>query len=181
MSAQPISDLTLRPATRDDVSAILDIYNHAVIHTTASYDQEAVTLQQRLEWFDRRVKGQWPVVVAVAGGQVVGYGSYGTFRDKVGYSKTVEHSVYVAPGQQGKGVGTQILTWLINQARAEGYHVMLGSIDAENAGSLRFHAQQGFVEVARMPQVGYKFGRWLDMVFMQLTLNGEAAPIATVN
>lgn len=167
---------TLRPATREDIPALLDIYNHAVIHTTASYDLQSVSLAARLEWFEQRQAAGWPIVVAEQQGKVVGYGSYGTFRDKPGYRLTVEHSIYVAPEQQSSGVGSLLMHWLIDHARTSGLHVMIGSIDADNTGSLRFHQRFGFVEVARMPQVGHKFGRWLDMVFVQLTLNDEAAP-----
>lgn len=164
--------ITLRPATPADLPAILAIYNDAVLHTTASYDLEPSTLAQRAAWLDERTRQGFPVIVADEGGEVVGFGSYGTFRDKPGYRHTVEHSVYVAPGRRGRGIGRALLAELIALARAQGKHAMVGGVDAENTGSLQFHLALGFVEVARFREVGYKFGRWLDIIFVELILDG---------
>ncbi len=166
----------VRSAERADLPAILDIYNHAVEHTTASYDLEPQTLAARTAWFETRQAQGWPVLVAVRAGLVVGWSSYGTFRDKPGYRHSVEHSVYVAPGVQGGGLGTALMRPLIARARQDGHHVMLGAVDAENAGSLRFHERLGFERAAHFRQVGHKFGRWLDMVFLQLLLEQLPEP-----
>jgi len=166
----------VRSAKRADLPAILEIYNHAVEHTTASYDLEPQTLAARTAWFKARQAQGWPVLVAVQAGQVAGWGSYGTFRDKPSYRHSVEHSVYVAPGVQGGGLGTALMHPLIERARQDGHHVMLGAVDAENAGSLRFHERLGFERVAHFRQVGHKFGRWLDMVFLQLLLEHPPEP-----
>jgi L-amino acid N-acyltransferase len=165
-----ITAAQVRPAVHADVPAILDIYNHAVLHTTASYDLEPQALETRLVWFDLRMQEGWPVLVAEVGGRVVGWSTYGRFRDKPGYRHTVEHSVYIAPDVQATGLGTALMGPLIEQARQGGYHVMIAGVDADNVGSLRFHERLGFVQVAHFRQVGHKFGRWLDLVFLQLTL-----------
>jgi L-amino acid N-acyltransferase len=163
---------TLRPATPADIPAILAIYNDAVIHSTASYDLEPSTLEQRAVWYHERVGQGFPVLVAELQGEVVGFGTYGKFRDKPGYRHTVEHSLYLAPGHRGRGIGRTLLQELIRLARAQGKHAMIGGIDAENAASLRFHLALGFVEVARFREVGHKFGRWLDIIFVELLLDG---------
>lgn len=165
---------TIRPATAADLPGILDIYNHAVVHTTASYDLEPVSLHSRQDWFAARQKAGFPVLVAEgAGGEVLGFASYGTFREKPGYNGTVEHSVYIRDGQRGAGLGQALMERLIAEARQQGLHVMLGSVDADNAGSIAFHERLGFRQVAHFHQVGRKFGRWLDMVFMELLLEDE--------
>ncbi len=165
-----ITAVQVRPAVRADVPAILEIYNHAVLHTTASYDLEPQVLDVRLAWFDLRVLEGWPVLVAEQGGRVVGWSTYGRFRDKPGYRHSVEHSVYVAPEVHGSGLGTALMRPLIEQARQDGHHVMIAGVDAENAGGLHFHERLGFVQAAHFRQVGHKFGRWLDLVFLQLML-----------
>jgi phosphinothricin acetyltransferase len=163
-------EITIRPADRADLPAILAIYNDAVLHTTASYDLEPITLEQRAAWFEERERKGFPVLAADSGGEVVGFGAYGTFREKPGYRHTVEHTVYVAPGRRGRGVGRALLAELVRLARAQGKHAMIGGVDAENEGSLRFHLALGFVEVGRLREVGHKFGRWLDIIFVELIL-----------
>ncbi|MVN88867.1 GNAT family N-acetyltransferase [Deinococcus sp. HMF7620] len=160
----------VRPAFLRDVPAITAIYNHAVVHTTASYDLEPVTEASRLAWFEARQADGWPVWVAEQGGQVVGWATFGPFRAKPGYRFTAEHSVYVAPDAQGQGAGRLLMTTLIAEARQRGLHSLIGGVDAENTSSLAFHARLGFVPVAHFRQVGRKFDRWLDLVFVQLLL-----------
>lgn len=167
---------TLRPATRGDVPAILGIYNHAVEHTTASYDLEPVDLDSRLAWFDDKRAEGWPVLVAADRGEVIGWATFGPFRVKLGYRFTAEHSVYVREDQRGAGVGRSLLLALIGDARSRGLHALVGGVDAENAASIAFHERLGFVRVAHFRQVGHKFGRWLDLVFLQLLLDGAGNP-----
>jgi phosphinothricin acetyltransferase len=169
-ASPPRLDTIVRAAARDDVSAISAIYNQAVEHTTASWDWTPELLETRLAWFDDKVAGGWPVVVAEDASGVVGWGSYGPFRTKDGYAQTVEHSVYVDLGRRGAGIGSALLVPLIQRARADGHHVMIGGVSADNLGSVAFHQRHGFVEVARFSEVGRKFDRWLDLVFLQLTL-----------
>ncbi len=162
--------LSIRPAADADLPAITAIYNDAGVGTTASYDLEPVSLDSRRSWFEQRSRAGFPIVVAELDGRVIGYASYGPFRDKAGYAYTVEHSVYVARDARQRGVGQALMADLVSHARDRGVHVMIGVLDADNAASIAFHRRLDFAEVARLPQVGRKFGRWLDVVMVQLTL-----------
>ena len=163
-------NVTLRPATPNDLGKILDIVNHSILHTTANYSYEIQNLEVQTKWFEDKKAKNLPVIVADLNGEVVGFGSYGQFREKIGYQYTVEHSVYVVDNVIGKGVGSKLLTELICLAKKQGYHVMIGAIDADNAGSIAFHEKFGFVATGTIREVGYKFDHWLDLVFMQLIL-----------
>lgn len=167
--------INVRSAEREDVPAILAIYNDAVLNTTASYDYEPHTLDQRLAWYDEHVERRWPVFVAVnADGMVAGWCALGKFRDKIGYRYSTEHSIYIAPGSRKQGIGSLLLPVLIDSARSLGYHAMIAGMDASNEPSQRLHARFGFEQVAHFKQVGFKFGRWLDLIFMQLILTPDA-------
>lgn len=163
-------EITIRPAMTADLKSILDIVNHAILHTTANYNYEPQTFDSQLQWFKDKQRHGFPVIVAEFENQVIGYGAYGTFREKIGYQYTVEHSVYVTENHYGKGVGKLLLTELIRLARAQHFHVMVGAIDAHNAESIAFHKKFGFVECGVIRQAGFKFGKWLDLLFMQLIL-----------
>lgn len=160
----------VRGAGEADLSGILAIYNHAVEHSTAIWNESLVDLENRRGWWRGRVEAGFPVLTAVEGEDVLGYASYGPFRAFDGYRLTVEHSVYVAEGARRRGVGSALLEALTAEARRAGMHVILGGIAADNEASLRLHRKLGFVETARMAEVGQKFGRWLDLVFMQKVL-----------
>ena len=164
--------MLVRQATLTDVPGILDIYNEAVLNTTASYDYEPSTLEMRAAWFDEHVRTGYPVVVAEdESGRVAGWGSLSQFRVRIGYRFTAEDSVYVAAGRRGQGIGTQLLAPLIESARAMGLRAVIAAVDADNAPSLRLHERHGFVKVGHFRQVGYKFGRWLDVVYLELLLS----------
>jgi len=160
---------TIRPATEADLPAILAIYNDAVTKTTSIWNEAPSDLESRLAWFTVRRKAGFPVLVADEGG-VQGYGSFGEFRPFDGYRHTVEHSVYVLDAAQGKGFGRMLLAALIEEARRMGKRVMVGAIDASNYASLALHETMGFEETGRMPGVGEKFGKRLDLVLVQLNL-----------
>jgi L-amino acid N-acyltransferase len=162
---------TIRLATPTDLPAILAIYNDAVLHTTASYDYEPATLEARIAWFEARNAQGLPILVATNDDLVVGWSSFGPFRPWAGYRYSVEHSIYVAAERRGQGIGRLLLAPLIDKARGLGMHTMLAGIDADNQASLRLHAAFGFVQVAHFRQVGHKFGRWLDLIFLQLLLD----------
>jgi phosphinothricin acetyltransferase len=162
---------TIRDATEADLSAILAITNQAIAETTAVWNNTLATLEARTAWLKDRQGRGFPVLVAQDGGEVLGFASFGDFRPFEGYLHTVEHSIYVAPGAQRRGIGAALLAELVARAQAMGKHVIVGGIEAGNAGSLALHRRAGFVEVGRLPQVGRKFGRWLDLVFMQKTLD----------
>jgi len=164
--------MVVRPAMPDDVPMIAEIYNDAVLHSTASWDLEPASLQQRLDWFGTKMAQQWPVFVAEEKGEVAGWGSFGPFRDKPGYRLTVEHSVYVRQERQGRGLGSSLLEALVAEGRRRGFHAMVGGVSADNAGSIAFHYRHGFVAVGRFREVGRKFDRWLDLVFLERLLDG---------
>jgi len=162
--------ITIRSATDTDLAAILAIYNDAVLTTTAIWNDTVVDLDNRRAWLAARQRQGYPVLVAEAEGRVAGYGSFGDFRAFDGYRFTVEHSVYVAAGSRRQGAASALIAALVDRAAALGKHVMVAGIAADNDGSIRLHLKHGFVETGRMPEVGFKFGRWLDLVLMQRTL-----------
>jgi len=164
----------IRPATEADLPAILAIYNDAVLNTTAIWNETPVDLENRATWFGERRAAGFPVLVVEDGGRVTGYGSFGDFRPFEGYRITVEHSLYVAADARGRGFGAALLAALIDEARKRGKRAMVGGIDATNAPSLALHRKFGFAEVGRLPGVGEKFGRLLDLVLMQKTLTPPA-------
>jgi phosphinothricin acetyltransferase len=164
--------LELRDAGPADLPGILAIYNEVITASTAVYALLPTTLEERRAWFDARIANEYPVLVALRGGHVIGFSSFGDWRGSwPGYRYTVEHTVHVASDARGCGVGRQLLEALFPRALALGKHVMLGGIDADNHASIRFHERLGFVPVAHFREVGHKFGRWLDLVFVQKVLD----------
>ncbi|TWB20965.1 GNAT family N-acetyltransferase [Nitrospirillum bahiense] len=168
--------VTIRPATLDDLEGIRVIYNHAVVHTTAIWNDVQVDLENRRQWFQARMARNFPVLVAVAEGegqgQVVGYAAYGDWRPFDGFRHSVENSVYVAPQAQGRGVGETLLRALVACARERGIHRMIAAIASENAISIALHAKVGFRTAGVFSEAGTKFGRWLDLTFMELLVGG---------
>jgi phosphinothricin acetyltransferase len=160
----------IRDATEADLPAIVDITNHAILHTTALWTNTPATIESRGTWLRERQAAGLPVLVSEEEGAVQGFASYGIFRPFEGYLYSVEHSVYVATEAHGRGLGRALLASVIAHAQSAGKHVMIGAIEADNTVSLRLHASLGFVETGRLAQVGRKFDRWLDLVFMQLML-----------
>jgi L-amino acid N-acyltransferase YncA len=160
----------IRPAGEADLPAIRDIYNEAVLNSVAIWNDTVADLANRRQWFTARVAQGYPVLVAVEDAAAIGYASFGDFRAFDGYRFTVEHSVYVASEARRRGVAVALVGALIERARELGKHTMIGGIAGENEPSIRLHAKLGFVESARMPEVGFKFGRWLDLVLMQRKL-----------
>ncbi|WXL25177.1 N-acetyltransferase family protein [Ectopseudomonas mendocina] len=167
---------SIRDANEGDLEGILGIFNHAVINSTALWIERLSDLEERRVWLKQRNAAGFPVLVAVANGEVLGYASYGTWRANEGFCHTVEHSVYVRDDQQGKGIGKALLLELIDRARADDLHVMVAAIESSNVASIALHQRHGFITTGQMPQVGRKFGRWLDLTFMQLTLNTTVTP-----
>ena len=167
----------IRDAVTADLPGIRDIYNDAVLNTTAIWNEQPVDLANRRAWFDARQAQGYPILVALnAGGEVVGYASFGDWRPFEGFRHTVEHSVYIRADQRGNGLGPKLMEALIVRARGCGKHVMVAAIESGNAASVRLHERLGFKVTGQMPQVGVKFGRWLDLTFMQLVLNPGALP-----
>lgn len=167
----------IRPATEQDLPAILAIMNEVIANTLAIYAYAPQTLEERENWFRGQQAGHWPVIIAEMDGQVVGFGSIGVFRTRPAYKYSGEHSVHVHADHRGKGIGGILLKALIVEAKRLELRTLIGGIDSENVASIAFHARHGFVECARMKDVAYKFGHWLDLVFMQLILPGPETPV----
>lgn len=158
--------------------AILDILNEAIVSSTALYDYQPRTLASMRGWFDAKAAGGFPVIGAVDdAGTLLGFASYGTWRAFPAYKYTVEHSVYVHQDARGRGIAPRLMQALIEAARAQDKHVLVGAIDAANATSIALHQKLGFVHAGTVRQAGFKFGRWLDVAFWQLTLDTPAQPV----
>jgi phosphinothricin acetyltransferase len=156
---------------------ILAIFNDAILNSTALYDYRPRTLESMAGWFRTKETHRFPVVgLEDDAGQLAGFASYGTFRAWPAYKYSVEHSVYVHREHRGKGLGPRLMRALIEEARSQGYHTMVGGIDVQNAASIRMHTQLGFVPCGVIRQAGFKFGNWLDLAFYQLILDTPANP-----
>ena len=159
----------IRPATEKDLVAINDIYNHYVLHSTCTYQEEPETMENRRRWFAHHGE-KHPVIVAVADSQIVGWGSLSAYHARSAYRRTVENSVYVHHQHHRKGIGSLLLEELIMRARDLGHRAIIAGIDADQAASVGLHARFQFENVGQLKQVGFKFGRWLDVVYMELLL-----------
>jgi L-amino acid N-acyltransferase YncA len=162
--------MIIEDASDSDLPAIVAIYNDAIATSTAVFSDRPVTVERQREWMDGRRKAGNPVIVARLDDAVVGFASYGEFRPWPGYRLTVEHSVYVLAGARRQGIGGQLVGELLERARQAGKHAVVAAVDADNGASLRMHEQLGFEQVGRLPEVARKFGRWLDLVLLELTL-----------
>jgi L-amino acid N-acyltransferase YncA len=160
----------IRDATEGDLPAICAIYNDAVLNTTAIWNEQPVDLANRQAWFEARQAQRYPILVALENGEVTGYASFGDWRPFEGFRYSV---------QRGKGLGPRLMQTLIERARSADKHVMVAAIESGNQASIRLHERLGFVTTGQMPQVGVKFGRWLDLTFMQLILQPGARPPGT--
>ncbi|RRU76119.1 N-acetyltransferase [Stutzerimonas xanthomarina] len=170
-------NVQIRDALDTDLAGILRIYNDAVENSTAIWNDRIVDLDNRRAWLAERHDQGYPVLVAIdEGGQVAGYASFGPWRPHDGFRHTVENSVYVSPDHRGSGIGRSLMKALIERARMLEKHVMVAFIESENRASVHMHQQLGFIHVGQMRQVGCKFGRWLDLTMMQLTLNRTSQP-----
>ncbi len=194
--------ISIRSATAADLSEILRIYNEIILNTTAVYQYETHTLEMRAAWFDAKMEAGYPVFVAetddaerddpesngfapalaesdrpVLAGKIVGFSTIGPFRAWQAYKYTVENSVYVDAARRGQGIGKLLLAPLIRVAKEMDLHAIIAGIDATNSTSIKLHASFGFEEVAHFRQVGYKFGRWLDLKFMELLLDTPEKPV----
>ena len=162
--------MIIRKAERSDVPAMREIFNEVLRNTNSIYREEEVTLEERYAWFDEKIDHGFPIFGAYEGDHLIGYAGYGTWRAAQGYRKSVELTIYVDQKRRGKGIGSKLMQTIIEHAKVDGYHVMIGAIDAANQQSIEFHKRFGFVEVARMPEVALKNDQWLTLVFMQKLL-----------
>lgn len=169
--------MRITDADESHIAGIAAIYNDAVENTTAIWNDATVDLANRVTWLADRRRAGYPVLVALDDdGEVAGYASFGDWRPLDGFRHTVEHSVYVRGDQRGAGLGRTLMEALIGRARTLGKHVMVAAVEAGNTGSIRLHEKLGFERVGLLPQVGAKFGDWLDLAFLQLILDEAPAP-----
>ncbi len=169
-------EVIIHVATKYHLAGILEIYNDAILNTTAVYDYKPHTLEMHTQWFREQQKNNFPVFVALLDDKVVGFASYGKFRMKQGYKYTVEHSVYIHPDFRNRGIGKKLLAQIIEAARQNNIHCLIGGVDASNTGSIKFHKDFNFKEAGYLHQVAYKFGKWLDLKFLELILETPAKP-----
>jgi L-amino acid N-acyltransferase len=172
--------LAVRPATEADLAAISEIYNHYVQCSTCTYQEEPDTVPERRRWLAVHAQ-EHPAIVAELGGLVVGWGSLSPYHARSAYRHTVENSVYVHPRQHRRGIGSALLEDLILRARVLGHHAIIAAIDADQAPSVALHAKCGFQRAGYLKQVGFKHGRWLDVIYMELLLGSGANSPTTAN
>jgi phosphinothricin acetyltransferase len=164
-----MSGITIRLATAADLETINEIYNYYVLNSTCTYQTEPETMDARRAWFAAHGE-RHPITVAEEAGKIVGWGSLSRFHARAAYSRTVENSIYVDPRQHRRGIGRALLTDLIDRARRLGHHTIIAGIDAEQTPSVAIHAALGFEKVALLQEVGFKFDRWLHVIYMQRML-----------
>ncbi len=171
--------MRLVPCTEEaHAGAILGILNEAIANSTALYDYKPRTPESMVAWFATKRANGFPVIGAEdESGKLLGFASYGTFRAFPAYKYTVEHSVYVEAGYRGAGLGRRLMEAIIAEAVAHDVHVMVGAIDAANAGSIGLHERLGFEHAGTVRQAGFKFGRWLDVAFYQRILSTPLNPV----
>jgi L-amino acid N-acyltransferase len=162
-------DYEIRTATESDLVAINDIYNHFVLHSTCTYQEEPETIEDRRRWFSHH-GDKHPVIVAEKDGQVIGWGSLSAYHARCAYRHTVENSVYVHHQHHRHGIGSLLLQELIARASRIGHRAIIAAIDGEQGASVALHARFHFEKVGHFTQVGNKFDRWLDVIYMELIL-----------
>jgi phosphinothricin acetyltransferase len=168
-----MGELRIRDVSETDAEAIAAIYGHHVLHGTASYDLEPPPAEFHRDKIRRIAAAGWPFLVAETEEQVAGYAYVTQFRDRAAYRFTAEDSIYVHPERMGRGIGKALLEALLERSAANGFRTIVAVIGGAEPASVRLHASCGFVEVGRLRGVGFKFGRWLDSVYMQRDLGGE--------
>ncbi|APV44807.1 phosphinothricin acetyltransferase [Dehalogenimonas formicexedens] len=166
-------DVSIRLAKTDDLQAINEIYNHYVLASTCTYQEKTETIEARKKWFEHHAPETYPVVVAEQAGAVVGWGSLSPYHTRYAYRFTVENSVYIHHEYLRQGIGTAILKDLIDRARKIGYHAIIAAIDGSQASSIDLHRKFGFTEVGHFHEVGFKFGTWLDVVYLEFMPGGQ--------
>ncbi|HDG4107560.1 TPA: N-acetyltransferase [Staphylococcus aureus] len=155
----------IRCAKKEDLNAILAIYNDAIINTTAVYTYEPQTIDERIAWFETKQRNHEPIFVFEENGSVLGFATFGSFRPWPAYQYTIEHSIYVDASARGKGIASQLLQHLIVEAKAKGYRTLVAGIDASNEASIKLHQKFNFKHAGTLTNVGYKFDYWLDLAF----------------
>jgi L-amino acid N-acyltransferase YncA len=168
--------MIIRDLIDSDLPALLAIHNDAVLNTTSIWDEAPVDLENRRRWLQGRRQAGFAALACEQDGELLGYASFGDFRAWSGYRHCVEHSVYVAPDRRRRGAARLLLGELTKRAQAIGKHAMVGGVEGGNAASLSLHISMGFTVCGSLPQVGAKFGRWLDLVFVHRLLGNDSLP-----
>lgn len=167
----------IRKATENDLTAILEIYNDAILNTTAIYAYEPHDIEERRQWYHERMENNQPVLVFEENNKVVGFATFEQFRAYPAFKYSLEHSVYVHKAYRKKGIGKKLMEELIKAANELGYAIMVAAIDSENVGSIELHKKLGFEYAGTIEKSGFKFEKWLDLVFYELKLRGPENPI----
>jgi len=171
-------EFELKTCNDKQLPEILEIFNEAIVNSTALYDYELRTMDTMIAWYADKLIHNSPIIGAFdSAGALLGFATYGMFRVRPAYKYTIEHSVYVRSDMRGHGLGKVLLREIIKKAEEQDYHVMVGVIDASNLVSVKLHENEGFVLTGVMKEVGYKFGKWLDAAFYQLMLKTPEKPI----
>ena len=166
-----LEGLEIRGAELKDLRGILEIKNDVIEGSTSDYRYEKIGGIKELEgWYKGHINAGEPILVGVLGEEVLGYGTYSKFREREGFKYSIEHSIYCKSGYSGRGIGRMLMMRLMEEARGVGMHTMIGCIDSNNKGSIKFHEREGFKRVGEIKEVGYKFGVYLDMTLMQKIL-----------
>lgn len=163
--------MKIRIAKEKDVPAILEIINYEILHSTVVYDYKERNLTQQMQWFHKKAKDKMPILVVENENKVVGFATFGIFRPWAAYQFSIEHSIYIHKNARGMGIGKKLMVALIHIAKKRKFHTMIAGVDATNKGSYHFHKKLGFQEIGQFKQIGYKFEKWLDLIFMQLFLD----------
>ena len=167
----------IREASKRDLVDILEIYNDAILHTTAIYDYKIHTIDDRIQWYEKKMQDGYPILVAEENNKVIGFATFGSFRAWPAFKYSIEHSVYVDEIYSNKGIGTLLLKEIIKISNEREFATIVAGIDGSNKKSIRMHEKLGFKYSGTINKAGYKFGKWLDLVFYQLELKGPKNPI----
>jgi phosphinothricin acetyltransferase len=166
--------MQIRDAVEEDFDQITEIYNEILMSSTAVYSDSPATREDRIAWWKGRLAQGYPVLVASIGSHIAGFTSFGDFRSWPGYRFTVEGTLHIHSGSRGKGIGTQLMKALLLRAKALGKHTMIAGVDAENVASLGFLDRFGFQRAGCLREVGYKFDRFLNLIFLQYWITPPA-------
>ncbi|MDR2973834.1 MAG: GNAT family N-acetyltransferase [Propionibacteriaceae bacterium] len=166
----------IRYAVAADQPVLQAIFNHEVAHSTSSWEWLPLSNEDWRGWFREHTRDDRVLLVAEVDGHVAGFAAYGSFRTKAGYASTVEDSIFLEEGYRGHGLGTRLLRQLVAEAKLRGVHSMVAAVTGDNTASIHLHQSVGFREAGRLPQIGHKFGRWMDLVLLQIILDARQAP-----
>jgi L-amino acid N-acyltransferase len=154
-------------AVKSDLKTINDIYNYYVLNSTCTYQTEEETLENRMEWFENH-NSDYPVIVAKIESEIAGWASISRFHPRKAYTPTVENSIYIKNEHRNKGIGKILLSEIIDRTKRLGYHSIIAKISSDQEASIKLHSKFGFIKVAHLKEVGFKFNNWLDILYMQL-------------